>query len=271
MTCDSNPVTHQPTHEGLDPAPHGFDPTRPDSDLAASFGLAADVYERGRPTYPLEAVDWLLPDGACHVVDLGAGTGKFTRLLLDRVARVTAVEPSPGMRETLEQVVPGATSVNGSAESIPLGDDSVDAVLVAQAWHWVDTDRAVPEIARVLRPGGTLGLVWNIRDETVPWVAELSRVMRQPRERDMGSDAPVVGAPFGDIERYDVDWVHEMRREEFLAMIASRSYVITLSPDDRAALLRDVERLLDTHPDTRGIDLIRVPYVARCSRAVLLG
>jgi len=271
VTCDSVPVTHRPTRQGSDPAAHGFDPARPDSDLAASFGLAADVYERGRPSYPLEAVDWLLPDGACHVVDLGAGTGKLTRLLLDRAPSVTAVEPSPGMRATLEQVVPGAVSVAGSAEALPLDDASADAVLVAQAWHWVDTARAVPEIARVLRPGGTLGLIWNIRDESVPWVAELSRVMHQPRERDMGSDAPVVGAPFGPVERHDVAWVHELGREEFLAMIASRSYVITLSPDDRAALLRDVERLLDTHPDTRDLDLIRLPYVARCSRAVLPG
>ena len=264
-------MTRHQTRDGLEPTPHGFDPARPDSDLAASFGLAADVYERGRPSYPLEAVDWLLPAGVCHVVDLGAGTGKLTRLLLDRVPEVTAVEPSPGMRATLEQVVPGATSVPGSAESLPLADDSVDAVLVAQAWHWVDTERAVPEIARVLRPGGTLGLIWNIRDETVPWVAELSRVMRQPRERDMGSDAPVVGAPFGPIERHDVAWVHEMTRDDLLAMIASRSYVITLSPDDRAALLRDVEQLLDTHPDTRGRDVVHMPYVARCSRAVLPG
>ena len=258
------PVTHQPLQ-------HGFDPAHPDSDLASSFGLAADVYERGRPSYPTAAVEWLLPSGACHVVDLGAGTGKLTRVLLDTVPSVTAVEPSEGMREQLERVVPAATSVAGSAESIPLDDASVDAVFVAQAWHWVDPARAVPEVARVLRPGGTLALIWNIRDESVPWVAELSRVMRQPRERDLQSDAPPVGAPFGPIERHDVEWVHEMTREEFLDMIASRSYVITLSPAERTELLARVERLLDTHPDTRGLDVVRVPYVARCSRAVLPG
>jgi SAM-dependent methyltransferase len=255
--------------------PHAAGPaTGADSDLrahASSFGLAADVYERGRPSYPAEAVDWLLPRGARHVVDLGAGTGKLTRVLLPRVERVTAVEPSEGMRATLEQVVPEARSLAGSAESMPLDDGSVDAVFVAQAWHWVDPAAAVPEVARVLRPGGTLALLWNIRDETAPWLAELSQVMNSPVERDMSSDAPTVGGPFSPVERRDVPWVHVLGRDELLAMIASRSYVITLSEDDRAQVLRDVARLLDTHPDTRGVERIRLPYVTRASRAVLLG
>ena len=139
-----NPTTHA----------HGFDPANPLSTLAASFGQAADVYERGRPSYPAEAVEWLLPLGARHVVDLGAGTGKLTRVLLPRASQVTAVEPSEGMRAALEQAVPEARSLAGSAESMPLDDASVDAVFVAQAWHWVDPRAAVPEVARVLRPGG---------------------------------------------------------------------------------------------------------------------
>jgi SAM-dependent methyltransferase len=251
--------------------PHGFDPTNPLSTLASSFGQAADVYERGRPSYPAEAVDWLLPTGARHVVDLGAGTGKLTRVLVPRVEQVTAVEPSEGMREALERAVPEARSLAGSAESMPLDDSSVDAVFVAQAWHWVDPTAAVPEVARVLRAGGTLALLWNIRDETVPWLAELSRVMHSPAQRDMSSDAPTVGAPFSPIERRDVPWVHELGRDELLAMIASRSYVITLSDDDRAQVLRDVGQLLDTHPDTRGLETLRLPYVTRASRAVLGG
>ncbi|ROS59320.1 methyltransferase family protein [Frigoribacterium sp. PhB160] len=263
------------THHLPEPAPtdapagEHFDPTDPRVAHAASFGRAADVYERGRPPYPRDAVGWLLPHGARDVVDLGAGTGKFTRALLDAGVAVTAVEPSDGMRAVLEQVVPAARSVAGSAERMPLPDASVDAVLVAQAWHWVQPERAVPEVARVLRPGGTLGLVWNIRDETVPWLAELSRVLNQPAERDMQSGSPVVGAPFGPGERHDVEWVHELDREAFLAMVASRSYVITLTDDDRAQVLRDVEHLLDTHRDTRGVDLVRLPYVTRCSRFTL--
>ncbi|WP_423922868.1 class I SAM-dependent methyltransferase [Frigoribacterium sp. 2-23] len=256
------------THQRIE---SGFDPSNPLVAHASSFGQVAEVYERGRPSYPRDAVTWLLPDGAHDVIDLGAGTGKLTRMLLDEVDDVIAVEPSEGMRAVLEQVVPGARSLAGSAESIPLPDDSVDAVLVAQAWHWVDPATAVPEVARVLRPGGTLGLVWNIRDESVPWLAELSAILNQPAERDMQSENPTVGEPFGPIERHDVEWVHELDRETFLAMITSRSYIITLSDNDRAQVVRDVTRLLDTHPDTRGVDLIRLPYVTRCSRFLLPG
>ena len=124
---------------------------------ASSFGAAADAYERGRPPYPPEAVDWLLPPGASRVLDLGAGTGKLTRQLRDRGLDVIAVEPSAGMRDQLARAVPGVTVRAGSAEELPLAGGSVDVVLVAQAWHWVDRSRAVPEVARVLVPGGRLG------------------------------------------------------------------------------------------------------------------
>ena len=122
---------------------------------ASSFGAAADAYERGRPPYPPEAVDWLLPEDASRVLDLGAGTGKLTRQLRGRGLDVVAVEPSAGMREQLARAVPDVAVYAGTAEEIPLPDGSVDAVLVAQAWHWVDRSRAVPEVARVLVPGGS--------------------------------------------------------------------------------------------------------------------
>ena len=116
---------------------------------ANSFGPAADIYERGRPSYPAAALDWLLPAGVPRVVDVGAGTGKLTRQIRDRGLPVTAVDPSEGMLAQLRTAVPGVPAVLGSAEQIPLPDDSADVVLVAQAWHWVDPVRAVPELPYV--------------------------------------------------------------------------------------------------------------------------
>src|ERR1700744_1056654 len=150
---------------------------------ATSFGVAAATYERGRPPYPPEALDWLLPPGARRVLDLGAGTGKLTRQLAARGLDVVAVEPLEGMRAELSRVLPGTEVLDGSAEQIPLPDGAVDAVLAAQAWHWVTPERAAPEVARVLRPGGRLGLVWNGRDETVPWGGERSQIVEEQGRR----------------------------------------------------------------------------------------
>src|SRR5919205_118513 len=143
----------------------------------SSFGSAAQSYERGRPGYPPEALDWLLPAGVRRVLDLAAGTGKLTRLLVARGLDVVAVEPSAGMRAEFARVLPGVPVLAGAAEDIPLDDANVDAVLVGQAWHWVDPERACPEIARVLTPGGRLGLVWNMRDPRGGWAAELERLL----------------------------------------------------------------------------------------------
>jgi SAM-dependent methyltransferase len=240
---------------------------------AVSFGAVADAYERGRPPYPPEAIDWLLPAGAARVLDLGAGTGKLTRQVSDRGLDVTAVEPSEGMREQLRRVVPGVRALAGSAERIPLPGRSVDAVLVAQAWHWVDPVVAVPEVARVLRPGGLLGLLWNIRDERAGWVAELGAALRRSDGPQSASNtvssAPPVGPPFSPVERHDVEWVHHISPDALIDMVASRSYVITLPTAGRAALLGEVRRLTQTHPALAGADDIALPYVTRCWRARL--
>ena len=144
---------------------------------ASSFGAVADVYERGRPSYPAEAIDWLVPAHATRVADVGAGTGKLTRQLHERGLDVIAVEPSPGMREQLHRAVPEVPVLAGTGEEIPLAGGAVNAVFVAQAWHWVDPVRAVPEVARVLAPGGRLALLWNRRVEDEEWVAELSTII----------------------------------------------------------------------------------------------
>jgi SAM-dependent methyltransferase len=232
---------------------------------AHSFGPAAQKYERGRPPYPAAAVDWLLPDGARRVLDLGAGTGKLTRELSVRGLDVTAVDPSDGMLAELGRVLPGVPALPGTAEAIPLEDRSVDTVLVAQAWHWVDPARAVPEIARVLTPGGRLGLIWNLRDGREDWVRRLGQILVSP---EMRRD-PDVGAPFGPVETRDFPWTHRITPDQLLDLVASRSYVILLPPDERAGLLGQVRQLMATHPALVGRTMFDLPYVTQCARATL--
>jgi SAM-dependent methyltransferase len=232
---------------------------------ARSFGPAAGRYEQGRPPYPAVAVDWLLPAGARRVLDLGAGTGKLTRELLGRGFEVTAVDPSEGMLTELRRVLPGVPALPGAAEDIPLPDCHVDAVLVAQAWHWVDRARAVPEIARVLSPGGRLGLIWNLRDERENWVRRLGEILDSPESRRHTE----VGPPFGPVETRDFGWTHRIGPEQLLDLVASRSYVILLPPDERAGLLAQVRQLMATHPALVGQTLFDLPYVTLCARATL--
>jgi SAM-dependent methyltransferase len=235
---------------------------------ARSFGAAAAAYERGRPAYPDRVIGWLLPAGARLVADVGAGTGKLTRQLRDRGPGVIAVEPLSEMREQLARAVPGVPVLGGTAERIPLADGSVDAVLLAQAWHWVDPERALPEAARVLAARGQLGLVWNVRDERVDWVAELSRIMHS--EGEPGHDRrPALGPLFRRPERFTARWVSHLSRDALVDLVASRSYVITRPPAARAAVLADVRRLLGTHPALAGANDIALPYLTLCTRAQL--
>ncbi|MEU8926373.1 methyltransferase domain-containing protein [Kitasatospora sp. NPDC048545] len=235
---------------------------------ARSFGVAAAAYQAGRPGYPQALIGSAVPRQARRVLDLGAGTGKLTRLLVEAGLDVVAVEPDEGMRAQLAAAVPGAAVRAGSAERIPLADGSVDAVVVAQAWHWFDPAAAVPEIARVLAPGGTLALVWNVRDETEPWAAELGALMHRSARQRIDTE-PVLPAPFGAPERLEIRWEHGTTRAGIVDMVASRSYVIALPEDERARLLADVEELLATHPDLAGRDAIALPYVTRCTRVRL--
>ncbi len=233
---------------------------------AGSFGAAAALYERARPTYPSEALDWLLPDGSPEILDLGAGTGKLTRLVAERGLHVEAVDPSEQMLAELKQLLPEVPTHVGSAELIPVPDASFDAVVVAQAWHWVDVPRAAAEVARVLRPGGQLGLIWNDRDDRVDWVRELSRLTASTA-RSMAVDNPVIGPPFGQIEYFVTEWSYPMTPEGLIELFASRSYVIIAPDDERARILGGIQQLLDHHPALAGRDEFELPYITYASRA----
>ncbi|GFG63052.1 putative methyltransferase [Mycobacterium kubicae] len=241
--------------------------TRSRRDRSLSFGSAAAAYERGRPSYPPEAIDWLLPPAAHDVLDLGAGTGKLTTRLVERGLDVIAVDPVPEMLEVLRGSLPQTRALLGTAEEIPLPDNSVDAVLVAQAWHWVDPARAVPEVARVLRPGGTLGLVWNTRDERLGWVRELGEIIG--RDGDPVRDKVTLPEPFTDVSRHQVEWTNYVTPQALIDLVASRSYCIT-SPDEvRTKTLDRVRQLLATHPALANANGLAMPYVTVCVRATL--
>jgi len=141
----------------------------------------ATDYDRYRPSPPPQALDWLIPPGARAVLDLAAGTGAVTRELIGRAPRVIAVEPDERMRAVLTARCPEAEVLAGRGEDIPLPDASVDAVVVSSAWHWLDPEVAVPEITRVLRVDGILGVMWISRDMRVPWVTEFNQLARESR------------------------------------------------------------------------------------------
>ncbi|MBS1889535.1 MAG: class I SAM-dependent methyltransferase [Actinobacteria bacterium] len=234
---------------------------------ARSFGAAAEAYERARPGYPDAAVDWLLPAGARTVLDLGAGTGKLTRSLVERGLEVVAVEPLPEMRERLAAALPQVRALAGTAEAIPLPDASVDAITMAQAWHWVDPERATAEAARVLRPDGTLGLTWNQRDERIDWVAEVGEVMGGATAEMIEVEGVEIGPPFGPTEEFVTDWERPMDVDLLVEMAASRSYVITATPRRRREILDGVRRVVEADPHL-GTEF-DFPYRTHCFRAAL--
>jgi SAM-dependent methyltransferase len=234
-----------------------------------SFGSEAAAYERGRPSYPPDAIDWLLPPGARDVLDLGAGTGKLTTRLAERGLDVIAVDPIAEMLEVLSNALPDTPALLGTAEQIPLPDNSIDAVLVAQAWHWVEPARAIPEVARVLRPGGRLGLVWNTRDERLGWVKDLGAIIGH--ETDPLNHTVSLPAPFTDQERHQVEWTSYLTPQALIDLVASRSYCITAPAEARTKTLDRVRDLLATHPALANSTGLALPYVTVGIRATLAG
>ncbi|MEO5921054.1 MAG: class I SAM-dependent methyltransferase [Pseudolysinimonas sp.] len=233
---------------------------------ATSFGAEADLYDRARPEYPAEAVAWMLPAGARDVADVGAGTGKLTSGLVAEGRVLTAIDPDAQMLARLSERLPGIRTLVGSGEELPLPDESMDAVVFGQAWHWVDPPRASLEVGRVLRPGGMLGLIWNIRDHAEPWVRELTAAMHTSDAEDLiSSGGPVVGEPFGPLEVQTFPWVASFTVDSLVELAASRSYIITATPERRNEVLAAVRSLGERVRDAGG--RIALPYVTHAYRA----
>ena len=234
-----------------------------------AFAEVAGAYERARPGYPEEAVRWLAGDEPRDVVDLGAGTGKLTRALVALGHRVIAVEPLVEMRAELEAALPDVPAVAGNAEAIPRPAESADVVASAQAFHWFDHARALPEIARVLRSSGRLALVWNSRDDRDPWMARLSEIIGNETVQEWDV-LPVIaeGGLFGAVERERFSFVQVLDRNGLLDLVLSRSYLAKLPPTEREPILEAVGRFYDETTTAAGV---RLPYVTECFRATKEG
>lgn len=241
---------------------------------ARSFGGVAQVYQRARPTYPMAAVRWMT-DGAPgrRALDLAAGTGKLTQVLVEAGFEVTAVEPAPEMLAELQSALPGVTALAGSAEQIPVADGSCDTVLVAQAFHWFEPVRALDEIARVLRPGGLLGLCWNLRDDSVDWVATLTELLGGPGDV-ISATPPLREEPaaahegFRDTDRRAFPNPQPFTVGRLVEWANSSSGVAVLEPAERERVLESIRELCATHPLLRERETFDLPFVTECVRSV---
>jgi|GEM_PF-168616 len=239
---------------------------------AKGFAAGADAYERGRPEYSPEAIDRLIQElqigPGKRVLDLAAGTGKLTRQLAPAGAEIVAVEPIAEMRAKLEAASPDVEALEGTAEAIPLPSHSVDAVVVGQAFHWFDGIRAVSEIRRVLKPDGALGLIWQARDPRLPWIERLDEIIDRaddghPRFRTMDwREAFDRTALFGPLQAADFETVQSGSPETIVDRVASISYVAAMPEARRGRVLDEVRELLATDPETRGADIVELPYRA---------
>ena len=236
-------------------------------DHALSFAAVSTAYDRARPSYPPEAAAWLVGPKRSAVLELGAGTGKLTELLVAAGHDVVATDPLPEMLGHLRAKVPGARTAVAAAEHLPVASRSADVVVCAQAFHWFEHDVALPEIARVLRPGGVLALVWNARDEAIPWVRKLGGIIGSSDNRTDLAD-PVEESPFfGPVEHREFRFWHTLRRDDLFDLVRSRSYVALLDDTRRDEILARVGDLYDDYG--RGPDGMRLPYLTRCDRAVV--
>ncbi|HSX60501.1 MAG TPA: class I SAM-dependent methyltransferase [Tahibacter sp.] len=237
---------------------------------ATGFSEGADGYARNRPDYPPAIVDWLRDalalDATATAVDLGAGTGKFVPYLLAAGASVIAVEPVAGMRERLVARFPQIVTLDGTAEAMPLADASADAVVCATAFHWFATRDALAEIHRVLRPGGRLGLIWNVRDERTGWVARLSALFARyeddtPRQHTQAWRAVFPFDGFAPLQVCEFAHEHEGSPEQVVVgRVLSTSFIAALPEPVRARVADEVRALIAAEPALAGRDRVAMPY-----------
>jgi SAM-dependent methyltransferase len=247
----------------------------------SSFGAVAAAYAEHRPDYPADAVRWCVaPTGrdvaGLRVLDLGAGTGKLSALLAALGMDVTAVEPDASMLAELRRQVPSVRSLPGPAEAIPLPDGSVDAVLCGQSMHWFDMSLAVPEIARVLVPGGTVGALWNSDDDRVEWVAGLEEVAgaaagptltgRRPEAAAYGA-AQFRSELFAPVERAEFPNGQRRTADSLIATMSTHSQVLVMTAAERERALGQIRAYLASRPETAAGEF-ELPMVTTALRTV---
>ena len=237
---------------------------------AEGFSAGAASYVAGRPDYPPEIEEWLTQDLGLSkgktALDLAAGTGKFSPRLLATGATVVAVEP---VREMLDQLIrqfPEIDARSGSAQHIPLDDDTMDAVVCAQSFHWFATSEALQEIHRVLKPGGSLGLIWNVRDESVPWVAALTRIMKPfegdaPRYHSQKWRNAFPAEGFGPLREKRFSHRHTGPPEQvIIERILSVSFMAALPPEQRDRVTSQLQHVIAAYPELAGKSEVTFPY-----------
>ncbi|MFB9314349.1 class I SAM-dependent methyltransferase [Nocardioides plantarum] len=232
---------------------------------ARSFGAVADAYDRGRPGYPDAAVAWLVGEQPVTVLELGAGTGKLTQRLVAAGHDVHATEPDEAMLAILRGRLPDVRATASDAENIPVADQSVDVVVAAQCFHWFDPEVALPEIARVLRPGGHLAVVWNQRDERIPWVRKLGRIIGTQEHTTSSIDVLADSTDFHEVEHADFKHWQVVDRRTIQDLTISRSHIAAGDEAERQRVLADVLALYDDYG--RGMDGMQLPYLTRGTRA----
>jgi len=269
-------------------------PSEEKQKLSGSFGAVASHYERYRPGPPLAAIDWFLPSHVNRVVDLGAGTGALTRLLLGRAEDVVAVEPDDRMRAVLAEEVPEARALKGRGEEIPIADGSADAVLASSSWHWMDVESTLAEVARVLVPGGVLGAIWAGPDPEGAFLVQAQSVMeQQSRSSSSGDDsstsdefADVIlgntarpnsileipqGVPFDQPEHEVFLWEVPLNADDLIGLLGTFSWVITLADDERQRLFAEARRLLREFMGVEGDVTVDVAYRAEAWKSRFRG